>query len=916
MNTNAIGKTVNLRRRHSFSYSLLDRVNLAESLIMPISAGDKFGPYEILVRIGAGGMGEVYRARDTKLKRDVALKVLPESLAKDPGRRARFQHEAEVLAALNHPNIGAIYGLEDSTVTVALVMELVHGESLARKIRTRGTPLPEVLNMAIQIACGLEAAHRVGIVHRDLKPSNVMVTPAGVVKLVDFGLAKLLERPNSGTEETETIAAVPKTEDGQILGTVAYMSPEQAQGKSVDVRSDVFGFGTLLYEMLTGALPFQGENKVSTLAAILQQEPRPPGELAAAPLPREAERIIFRCLRKDPDRRFQTASDLRLALEDLKEDSSAGRLGLTPAAAPARRLRWHWAIGTVAVVGLASAAFLVYRAKAPARHSLKQITFEAGLARDPALSPDGRLLAYASDRGGEGQSDIWLKQLAGGEPVRLTSGPGSKSNPQFFGDGTRIYYVRGGDLFEVPALGGAPRKVFERAGPFTLSSRDEIAFCRPGTGGAVGPITIVPAAGGVFEPWHAECISVGPPTWSPEGDRLAFVGICGSPQEAGIMIAPRRGGTIQRISPRSIQAQVSSLKWFRLRNGSEGLLISARSGDSTNLFRMSLDGKQEQVTSGTGKETVAAVSPTGELVFTRAESSSAVWSFPLSGGGERPLKETAPATYFATSADGTKLVYGRMLGNVHGELVLRERTTGTETVLAANEVALSGAGSFWPQVSPDGKRVVYRAITSLPGGKLVSGGYLVSTEGGASRLLVSQDFTLASDWSPDGTRVIGECSPFSKGICELNPATGKVHGLLKDPHGELLYPSFSWDGKWVAFMRRRAGRTEIDATPVRDDGSLAGEAEWIRISLEDVNASRPRFAPDGSSLYYLIVRGSSVALIRQKLDPASKKPSGDLVQLTSIPFSGPGVSLISVTRDRVFYNTSEVRSNVWMTNIE
>jgi Tol biopolymer transport system component len=695
------------------------------------------------------------------------------------------------------------------------------------------------------------------------------------------------------------------------------MSPEQAQGKSVDVRSDVFSFGTLLYEMLTGARPFQGENKVSTLAAILQQDPKPPGEVAAAPLPREAERIILRCLRKDADRRFQTASDLRLALEDLRDDSSAGRLGTGPAAASARRPRWHWAIGTVALLGLtiAGAALLVTHFRPPARQPLKQITFEAGIARDPAFSPDGKLLAYASDRSGENQSDIWLRQMAGGDPVRLTSGPGSKSNPQFSGDGTKIYYISGGDLFEVPALGGVSRRVFEHAGPFTVSSRDEIAFYRPGTGTTPGPITIMPA-GGVSEAWHAECVGMGPPTWSPEGDRLAFAGVCGNPQnrdprQGAIFIAARRGGTIQQISPLPLERLVSRLAWFRLRNGSEGLLFSSRSGDSTNLFRISLDGKQEQVTFGTGSETGAVASPAGEVVFTRAEASSAVWSFPLSGSGEKPLKETALGTYFATTPDGTKLVFGRMLGAVRGELVLRDRAAGTETVLAAHDVALLGAGSFFPQVSPDGKRVIYRAFTNPPGI------YLVSTDGGASHFLGLRDFGLASDWSPDGTRVIGECNPVSNGICQLDPATDKVRGLLKDPQGgELLYPSFSWDGKWVAFMLRRGGRTVIGVTPVRGDGSLAGEAEWIRISSEDINASRPRFAPDGSSLYYLIARGSSMMLMRQKLDPDSKRPSGDAVQLAPIPFSGAGVSLISVTRDRLFFNTSEVRSNVWMTNIE
>jgi serine/threonine protein kinase len=892
---------------------------------MPLLAGSRLGPYEILAQIGKGGMGEVYRARDTKLKREVALKVLPEALAKDPDRRARFQHEAEVLASLNHPNIGAIYGLEDSAGTAALVMELVHGGSLSERMRSRGMPLSEALNLSIQIVSGLEAAHKVGIVHRDLKPSNVMVTSDGVVKLVDFGLAKLLDTTRQRTDETETIAAVPRTEDGQILGSIAYMSPEQAQAKPVDVRSDLFSFGTLLYEMLTGMRPFQGETKMSTLAAILQQNPKPPSELTATPLPREAERIILRCLRKDADRRFQTASDLRLAMEDLKEDSSAGPLGSTPGPVSVGRPRWYWAVGAIAVLGLtgAGALLLFTRGSPPPRHPLKQITFDASVARSPVLSPDGKLLAYASDNGGEDKLDIWLKQMAGGDPVRLTSSPGSKTNPQFSADGTKIYYLSGGDLFEIPTLGGASRRVFEGAGQFSVSPRGEIAFYRSGTGASPGPITLLPAGGGVPEPWRTECVSLGPPAWSPEGDRLAFAGSCDGAQNASpgtvpkvtLMIAPRRGGAIQPIALLSYEQVFTSIEalhlaWFRLGNGSEGFLAPGRSDDSTNLFRVALDGKREQITFGTGVESEPSVSPGGDVVFSRGESSTAVWSVPLSGALDKPLKEAAPATYFATSPDGTKLVYGRMLGSMHGELVLRDRMKGAQTVLAAHDVGVSGVGSFWPQVSPDGKRIIYRAFTNA--NRL----YLVSTEGGVPRSLDAAGFSLASDWSPDGTRVIGECAPLSDGICELDPSTGRVRRLLRDSQaGELLYPSFSWDGKWVAFMRRRGGRTTIEATPVRENGSLADEGEWIRISSEG-NASRPRFAPDGSSLYYLIVRGSRARLIQQKLDPVNKKPAGDPVQLTSVPFSSGDVSLISVTRDRLFFNTREVRSNVWMTNVE
>jgi len=896
---------------------------------MTLAAGARLGPYEIVGPLGVGGMGEVYRARDSKLKRQVALKVLPGELAGHPARRARLQHEAEVLAALNHPNIATIYGVEDSAGTVALVMELVEGGPLNEKIRAKGMPLSDVLKLAIQIASGLEAAHKVGIVHRDLKPSNVMVTPTDVVKLVDFGLAKTLEAAKPAPEQNETIGATPRTEEGQILGTVVYMSPEQAQGKPVDARSDVFSFGTLLYEMLTGTKPFQGENRISTMTAILQQEPKPLAEVTATPPPREAERIVLRCLRKDPDRRFQTASDLRLALEDLKEDSSTGRFGPIPTAAVPARSRWPLA-AAAAIVAIAAGAsywFLRQKAAAPqkavAPRVLQQLTFEAGIAKDPALSPDGKLLAYASDRGRDGQLDIWLKQVAGGEPVRLTSGPGSKSSPQFSADGTRIYYISGVEISEVPTLGGTSRRIFAGAGPFAVSSRGEIAFYQPGTGTAPGPMTILPAGGGAPESWHPECRSGGPPVWSPDGDRIMFAGVCGPTGlgPGGLYVAPRHNGSIQRIGEAGAPLGFMSPRqaWFRLRNGREGVMLPLPSGDSVNLYQMSFDGRKEPATKGTGSETWPVVSLAGELIFTRAEETPAVWSLPLDGSNGQPSREAAPARNFGTSRDGTKLVYGRMLGARRGQLVMRDRVTGAETVLATHDVVGGGAGSFWPQVSPDGALIIYRALTIVPGQ------YLVSTEGGEPRRAVSgSKFNLAGDWFPDGRRVIGECAPTGFGlqgamfgICDLDPATGMVRRLLKAPQGaELLSPSLSWDGQWVSFMLRRSGRTVICATPVRPDDTVASEADCLQISPEDGDASRPRFSPDGSTIYYELKRGGILILVKQKLDPATKRPLEKPLQLAQVETSGNVQNIVAVTRDRVFFNTNEIRSNIWMTRLE
>jgi serine/threonine protein kinase len=300
-------------------------------------------------------MGEVHRARDTKLNRDVALKVLPDLLLQDSERRARFQREAQILAALNHPNVAAIYGWEDTGEAPALVMELVEGRPLSGLIPRRGMPFAEALKLAIQLARGLESAHLSGIVHRDLKPANVMVTSAGMVKILDFGLAKLVEPAGAAPGGEDTLTAG-RTLEGMVVGTPAYMSPEQAQGKPVDARSDIFSFGIVLYQMLTGNHPFRAENYLSTLAAILHEEPKPAGEVAALPIPREAEQLLARALRKDPERRFQTGSDLRAALEDLAEQASSGQLDASQSV-PRRRLPWGWAVGALALLATAGWAW-------------------------------------------------------------------------------------------------------------------------------------------------------------------------------------------------------------------------------------------------------------------------------------------------------------------------------------------------------------------------------------------------------------------------------------------------------------------------------------------------------------------------------------------------------------------------------
>jgi serine/threonine protein kinase len=304
----------------------------------------------------------------------------------------------------------------------------------------------------------LVAAHAIGIVHRDLKPSNIMIDASGTVKVLDFGIAKLIEKAADSEGPTRTVGA-PITDEGSIVGTIAYMSPEQAQGLTVDPRSDIFSFGALLYEMLTGHPPFSEETKIATLAAILDRDPKP----LAPTIPRELDRIVSRCLKKDPARRFQTMADLKVALEELKDESESGRLG---AFSPEIRARSPWRalpIGALALVVIAVAVMWSWpRLRPAAPPSLRQLTFDAGNSSSPSLSPDGKLVAYQSDRGGTGRHDIWVQQTSGGAPIRLTAEPGNHVFPLFSGDGSKVYFESTGPpagIYEVSALGGEARMI-------------------------------------------------------------------------------------------------------------------------------------------------------------------------------------------------------------------------------------------------------------------------------------------------------------------------------------------------------------------------------------------------------------------------------------------------------------------------
>ena len=414
--------------------------------------GRQIGSHRIISLLGAGGMGEVYRARDTRLGRDVAIKVVPDRFLSIPGRLARFELEARVLAALNHPHIGAIYGSEEADGIRGLVLELVEGTTLGERLATHRLSIQEALSIARQVAEALEAAHEKGIVHRDLKPANVTITPEGTVKVLDFGLAKVFatEEPRNDVAQTPEIAAV-QTREGVIAGTAAFMSPEQARGKAVDKRADIWAFGCVLYEMLTGRTAFAGETGSDTIAAVLDREP----DWSALPVETSPgiRRVLHRCLEKDPKRRLRDIGDARLEIEEALSPSAASRDVLTAPARPARLAAWVSAGAGVLVLASAT-TWQLQRSEYFWRNPLEgatvtRLTDFEGAEHHAAISRDGKFVTFLSDR--EGSWDAWVSQVGTGDVYNLTKG----SVPELRNPGTRTSWLLSRRVAGYPLESGA-----------------------------------------------------------------------------------------------------------------------------------------------------------------------------------------------------------------------------------------------------------------------------------------------------------------------------------------------------------------------------------------------------------------------------------------------------------------------------
>ena len=611
--------------------------------VTQLAARGRLGPYEIIAALGAGGMGEVYRAHDSRLSRDVAIKMLPPAFSDNAGRLTRFRQEARMLASLNHPNIGAIYGLERSGDVDHLVLELVEGQILSGPL-----PVAKVLDYARQVAEALEAAHGKHIIHRDLKPANIKVTPDGRVKVLDFGLAKAIW----GTEEIpdysqlKTVTGL-ETVAGQIVGSPPYMSPEQARGKAVDERTDIWAFGCLLYELLTGRRAFLGDDLPGTIAAVLEREPD--WTLLPAATPTSIRELMQRCLHKDPTQRLQNIVDARTAIERAQRG----------------RNRWKIAaLATAALAVLAIGGVLWSRGAAPAltRSEWLQVTRLPDSVSQPALSPDGRMLTFI--RGPAtffGPGQVYVKTLPDGEPVQLTNDNQAKMRPVFSPDGTRIAYTVVGpkflwDTWVVPVLGGAPQAWLKNASGLVWTGPHQVMFAEIKNSPHMGIVAADERRMGqrdVYLPTHQHAMAhLSYP--SPNGEWLVIVEMDGDHAWMPCRLMPLNGNSpARKVGPAG--GACTSGAWSP---DGKWMYVTSNAGGVNHIWRQRFpDGDPEQVTFGPTAEEGITFAPDGRSFITAAGLQDvSIWLHDASG--ERQISSLeGNAVKAKFTPDGKKLCY-------------------------------------------------------------------------------------------------------------------------------------------------------------------------------------------------------------------------------------------------------------------
>jgi len=873
-------------------------------------------------------MGEVFLAEDTRLGRKVALKLLPEGFTVDVEARRRFAQEARTASALNHPNIVTIYDIGSADGRDFLAMEYIDGQSLRDVLDAGKLEVRRALDLTAQAASALAAAHEAGIVHRDIKPENLVVNRQGQLKILDFGLAKLVERQTAPllASEMATVAETPqgsgaRTGTGVILGTVAYMSPEQARGQTVDHRTDVFSLGLVLYEALTGQRPFSGKSAVETLHAIINEEPVSAAERNPR-VPPEALEILGKALAKEPSERYQHAGDFAL---DLRRARRIAESGIAKTGAPAAVLSapkprpLPWVLGALALGSIVAGAWYLGRSGArPEGQSLAdvtitQLTSDPGYEGEPTFSPDGETIAYVSDR--TGNFEIFLKQVSGGPDVNITNNPADDVQPAFSPDGKQIAFVStrenathviyenfgvpstGGDIWMMPALGGSPRRIAEK-GNFPSWSSDGSALVFMSGGSFKKKIFRVPASGG-----ESQEIPVRPPkgkgafrfilypTLSPDGKWILF-----QVEQFRINVAPSSGGEAKVVCRGRRPVWAPDGRSIVFSNADPGKNFSLWSIPFSSA-KGAADGAAEPLTVGRGVDTQAAISRDGkQIAFTALEQTFNLEVLPFDADLGRVTGEVRVLTsgnndieWKSLSPDGRSVVFGNA-GRIW------RLDPGQAAHPLTSDPAFRDGQPTW---SPDGRSILFERVPAADPGNFDL--WLMAADGASPRRLLEK--ARSSYWMPD-SRGITYSSISDDYLYQLDLLTGRSRRVTDEQTQAPLH-TVSADGKWIVYQSSAEAYITIRAHPI-----AGGETRVVSSAPGQMGSGHPMLSPSGNWFYYQVDHKNVYRLPGPSQGWRKEEP----VQVTNFPESGLFIEdpRLSMDGKQLIYSRGKITGDLWL----